>query len=873
MADNKQDCGCNKKIVDKIYIENSCCGKQKETTGGCDNKKSCTSCGKQIDFIDTGMQAENVYNYIKNTNFNASSVIISEGDMISSVGTEGDENSVLRQELYTILDQVDLKTEVLVQLKKSINGLYGLKSIASIKKEGNTYIVAYVRQYENTYQNIPDKDTPIVTDFCIYKSDSLTATYNRIDITAYTYEEIINILSRYATEEWVSNQITQVIENYYNKQQIDEFLSNIHSGEDCLFKVGQGTDSTRRADDGSQAIGEGSFAIQSGSSTGSKAQGAKSIAMQGGEALDNYSIAIGNTTLVKTDTEEPHSGSVAIMQGANGGNIIGSKILNSNRALAIGGSRITGNSTESVALQGSNIDQSLRSFASANGYIFMSDNSISIGTNSKSSKITSGQNYSITNLHDNIGVDQRVNNNISINGGTASGKYSTAIGPECYSTNVGSFTIGEGSFGGANFNSGYYAHLLGYDSEIGRYRKLNQNNEPQYVYGDNEYTKGQHSNIFGPYNSIYGGFNSVFGERHFIRGNHNSSFGSGNTVSNNNSDSNLLFGNRNKVENTMYSISGGLYTQMFENSASGGINTGSIAIGDTLKIENLYLKNINNNNEEFIIQYKDPNNANNYLNLQDFTRLGKSIDYSNIIDRRGLERPLGSISFVNKQIGGEWKYPGIKTITKSGSNIVITLDGCNKSDIINNIASVEDHPDLYQCSIKFSDFSNKVANSGVVVLGTGNRVDGYQSAAIGTGLTVSNDNCVAFGRFNDSAVNQGESMLFSIGNGNLDSKNYIINKKNAFEIIRDDSTGAITDIRFALKLNDNVPEKMYSLKDIIVNIGAVGQDIVSNSANTIQLLQSQGTFLSSMPGYNSRGYVQATETTVYDPNKVLPQEE
>jgi len=39
------DCGCTKKIVDKIYIENSCCGKAKEDSK-CNKSTCCTTCGK-----------------------------------------------------------------------------------------------------------------------------------------------------------------------------------------------------------------------------------------------------------------------------------------------------------------------------------------------------------------------------------------------------------------------------------------------------------------------------------------------------------------------------------------------------------------------------------------------------------------------------------------------------------------------------------------------------------------------------------------------------------------------------------------------------------------------------------------------------------
>jgi len=90
------DCGCTKKLVDKIYIENNCCGKKKEQTN-CGNS-CCTSCGKQIDLIDSDLYAENIYNYVPNTNFGTEQVILEEGEIINSVDNISD-----REKVYSIL--------------------------------------------------------------------------------------------------------------------------------------------------------------------------------------------------------------------------------------------------------------------------------------------------------------------------------------------------------------------------------------------------------------------------------------------------------------------------------------------------------------------------------------------------------------------------------------------------------------------------------------------------------------------------------------------------------------------------------------------------------------------------------------------------
>jgi hypothetical protein len=74
------DCGCTKKVVDKIYVESSCCNKKEETTNNCKGS-CCSSCGKQIDLIDSDLYAENIYNYTPNTTFNTEQVLLKESDL------------------------------------------------------------------------------------------------------------------------------------------------------------------------------------------------------------------------------------------------------------------------------------------------------------------------------------------------------------------------------------------------------------------------------------------------------------------------------------------------------------------------------------------------------------------------------------------------------------------------------------------------------------------------------------------------------------------------------------------------------------------------------------------------------------------------
>jgi hypothetical protein len=68
---------------------------------------------------------------------------------------------------------------------------------------------------------------------CIYTTDGVTATYETVDITYFTCEEVLNSLQQYATQEWVENYVD--LSNYYNKEEVDYLINNIHQGEDCLF--------------------------------------------------------------------------------------------------------------------------------------------------------------------------------------------------------------------------------------------------------------------------------------------------------------------------------------------------------------------------------------------------------------------------------------------------------------------------------------------------------------------------------------------------------------------------------------------------------------------------------------------------------------
>ena len=282
------DCGCIKKVVDKVYIENSCCGK-KETTSNCSKNYSCKSCGKQIDLIDSDLYAENIYNYTGDNSFNTSDFGNRTPDPIS------------REKVYNQLVETDNKTEILIQLMTT-QGFYGLKSVAIAKRQGNKYILVYVKQYPDDSKEIPDKTDgkPIVSkDICIYTNDGNETTYEVVDGLTFNCDEILEILKKYYTKAEIDynfynkteidynfynkNQVynkteienllnnyytkTYINNNYYNKDQVDDlilFENNDTAQPDLISST------TQRKGDSSVSTGKYSFAMQGGLADGKR---------------------------------------------------------------------------------------------------------------------------------------------------------------------------------------------------------------------------------------------------------------------------------------------------------------------------------------------------------------------------------------------------------------------------------------------------------------------------------------------------------------------------------------------------------------------------------------------------------------------------
>ena len=449
-----KDCGCTKKVVDKIYVENSCCGNKEKNTK-CNSSSCCTTCGKQIDLIDSDLYAENIYNYTENTTFNSNQVILLESEMQqSALGDTVDRDSV-----YSILQTTNNKTEILIQLRQ-VDGLYGLKCAASSKLIDTKYIVCYVKQYvdENildestSFNRIQNKDIPVRSIFCVYTNNGIEATFENIELTGYTCQEMINILNQYATQDWVENYvITYLNNNYYNQDYIDYKFDHIPQGESCLFKNGYNDIdglSTQRKGDESEALGKNSFAIQGGKTTGEN-----TIALANSQ-MRNAKNSLGFFGNIQEDGN--NNNVIIMLKNANNteyNSYLGKK---TNNSINIGGS-ISNNSDSTqekdIALFGTILNSS-NSVSINSGYVSNCSGSISIGSGSKSYKSqidintnTSKNDRSI--LGDYYSVegdspnDEVSSNNISINKGQATGRYSIANGAQSIAVNEHSKAFGK----------------------------------------------------------------------------------------------------------------------------------------------------------------------------------------------------------------------------------------------------------------------------------------------------------------------------------------------------------------------------------------------------------------------------------------------
>lgn len=832
------DCGCAKSIANKIYVENNCCNKKEKTTNNC-NTSCCSSCGKQIDLIDSDLYSENIYNYTENTNFNTNQIILLESEMSAS-----QTDMVKRDEIYTILQETDNKTKVLIQLKTSLTGHYGLKCVATIRQDDGKYTIVYSRQYRD--ELLTDEDPKrIKTIVYVYTNNLETATFKSYDITTYSCDEIINLLSQYITETQVQNLINNIYsylnENYYNKEYIDyKFENEINLGEDCLFQVGEGELSTVRKE---TDINKESIA-----------SGVRSFAMQNGRATNENSIAF-QGSLSEGKNSVAFQGGIVDSESMNSTSLSGGKVYNSNNSVAISNGIIQ-NSQSSIAIMG--------------GSVSGSPGSVSIGSDSKSSGTLTGELY-IPRLDEGQGPTPQ--NNISIFGGVSSGKNSIAIGaPEgegsyCTASNRGSVSIGS-----KIFNSGFFSSSLGYGVEIGRYRET-KNSQTSYVYCNDASTKGKHSIAFGQNISVAGPYNLVAGESHFIKGNHAGVFGNGNLISGDVSSHNLLFGNRCRIENGISNIIGGTYNSIISTGQS--VSQGSVSLGDTLIIDNLYLikqgVSSSNNKLFYYICYKE---GNEYRNLTTNTKLGFDISTS-IMEglRNGGKKYLGSFNFYNKKQNAVSVYPGVDVLNIEGSgNISVALTGITPDHPLSEYYDYQEGTNSYfRFSARFSSYSNILSGSGSVALGSGNRVLSDRGIAIGTGNEISNKYGVTIGKFNNTksySNNGSENIIFSVGDGYYDSNQQKIFKKNVFEVVRSADNG-VEDINFV------IGNKWYSMKEIL---NTLNQHNISIQGNSIDLNNNESTtnltdIMSISSPANQNGYVRLTDTIVYDPNNVIPQSE
>lgn len=846
------DCGCTKKIVDKIYIENNCCNK-KEQENNC-NKTRCTTCGKQIDLIDSDLYAENIYNYQPDSSFNSQQIIIKESDLLSSIN-----NPTVRDEVYTLLQEANnitnSKIELLIQLKRSYTGHFGLKCIATIREDDGKYTVVYSRQFRD-YTVDENSSKKIKTFVYVYTNNLESATFNMYDITSYTCEEIIEILSQYAKKSWVEefvyNYLTQ---NYYNKTDIDNIISNLNLGEDCLFEQSTGTLSTVRKETDQQkksiASGDRSFAMQN-----STAEGENSIAFQN-------SIVTGDNSVGFQGSIVNGSNSLGIINIDNYQNTIDE---NSNNSIVGIGSTVE-NSNNSIGLCKSKIQRSDNSFALMKGKVSNSEYSISIGDSSLSGYDNNSSNDPIKKPRID-GSDPQFKNNISLFGGTASGRNSIAVnfGGYCSASNRGSISIGTNIF-----NSGFYGTAIGYELDNGRYQKIDSNNNTVYQYEESANTKGQYSYLFGYTMTNIGPYNILSGRNHFIKGNHSASFGNSNIISGENSSHNLVFGDKCIIENANSSLAGGFYSAVLPKDRA--MTNGSISLGDSLIIDDIYLEYAQSMDPDKDGQIylkmlcKDPLNENSYNGISILSELGKRISHSNMIVRNGTTKYVGTFSFYLRKDNQSPIYPGIGSFKVENNIIYISLTGVKNISTLTDKFEYQEGTTYFKCSARFSEYSNKAVGSGSVSLGTGNFVESERGICIGTGNTVLSNYGVSIGNFNNTnsysdTDQESYDILFSIGGGRYDSNNQEIHRKNIFEIVKG-TDNTVEDINFV------IGDKWYSMKELIEVSQIEAHDVNDNITElTTEDINTPG--INNDPNYTN-GYVKISDTRVFDPDNVLPQ--
>lgn len=865
------DCGCTKKIVDKIYIENSCCGKKEKKTD-CNNS-CCTSCGKQIDLIDSDLYAENIYNYQQNTTFNANQIILKEGEL-------REPNTVqLKEQVYEILSTTDNITEVLIQLQQR-NGFYGLNCLASIRKEDEKYTVAYVKQYKDDSMNIQNKTKKIRTIFCVYTNDYQNATYQEFDITYYTYDEIISILSEYVKTDDMQQYILNLLQNYYTKTEIDIKIGEVEAKEDCLFQehtITMPEDyagdselenyyqefednnlnfSTTRKNDSSEASGLQSFSMQAG-----KAKGDYSVAFSKGESRSDYSITAQKSVATGTN-------SIALQEstsnGVNSVSIQNSQALKKNSIAAQGG---VVTEEKSVALQGKVTSKDSISLLDSTSY----SGKITEGSSDGSfynSDYSNEQNEKCAKSR----KSQYINHNIAINGGKATGQSCIAIGSfkddyfgYANATYNGSVAIGQDVYSGGEFS-----YAFGQGSEIGRYRKR-VGNDITFEYGGNLDSQG--STLHGNYISIYGPFNSAFGDRHFLLGQGSFATGSGQTTDGNN---NLLFGHRNRAMACDNNISGGQYSSILN---SLGKTQGAVSIGDAAKIENLYLQFQRSYNDtetnkivyEYLLEYK--NNSNVLEPLVEGQILSYMLLESNIELRNGTKGYLATFEFPDYKNNNPI-YPTPYNIIIDHSTVHILFDFNIETYVNTNSEYSSGNNKIFECKVKLLNTGNTSNSSGSISLGIGNTANGMGSTAIGYCNIANGQGAFSCGKFSLSS----NDLLFSIGNGNYNEQNQTITRSNIFEATDD-------DIYFNVEISNQGIRK-YSMKSIIqqlINSG-VSVDSISTqtTANTQNLLDTRSTSIPmyALPGYtdlgNNNWYVKLKDNTgsntmsVLDPLGVVP---